>query len=86
MFDKRFSMAGCVELGSPMAFCLVYFLESIPLRYRRLQLTSAGFTARYCLFTTGYRPWSRLEMNKSGMILSIVTPFMRWDISWTYGI
>ena len=51
--DTWFTMDGGVELRSPRACCLVSSLESIPLRSRRLQLTSACSPASYRLFMLG---------------------------------
>ena len=51
----QFTMAVYVELGSPSNLFLVYFLGSIPLRSRRLQLTSVGSPDRDRLSAAGYR-------------------------------
>ena len=51
--ETQFSVVGGVELGIPRACCMVSFLESKPLRSRRLQLTSAGSPTRYWIFTPG---------------------------------
>ena len=82
----QFTMAGSAELGIPRDCFLVSFLESIPLSSRRLQLTSAGFPARYRLSTPRYRSLSRLAMSKSGIFFSIVAPFVHFDMPWTRNI
>ena len=49
----RFFVAEDLYLGSPRACCLVYFLDSRLMMPRRLQLTSAGFSASYRILTPG---------------------------------